>query len=396
MQSSPRTDDRIRVCVVGAGTRFLSGISYYTHRLIYAFADQYRTSAILIRHMMPARLYPGRARVGQELARLDYGRNVTLFDGVDWYWWPSILRAVNLLRRERPQVLVLQWWTGTVLHSYLLLAAVARVLGAKVVVEFHEVLDTAEQQMPVVQAYVRMLAPLLMRLANGYVVHNEFDLQALERQYVLGDRPAVTVPHGPYDQYVEREPTQAPDASRSVDDGVCRLLYFGVIRPFKGVEDIVEALDLMDREQAERFRLTVVGETWEGWTLPAERIEVSPHRDLISLINRYVDDDEVADLFAHADVVVLPYHRSSASGPLHLAMAAGLPVVVTAVGGLVEATEGYGGVIRVPPQDPPAIRDALVRAYGMRGMRFEDVHSWERSMDGYAALFAEIGITQRP
>ena len=44
-----------------------------------------------------------------------------------------------------------------------------------------------------------------------------------------------------------------------------------------------------------------------------------------------------------ADAVVLPYHRSSLSGPLHIAMSAGLPVVVTAVGGLVEVVQDYSG-----------------------------------------------------
>jgi glycosyltransferase involved in cell wall biosynthesis len=153
----------------------------------------------------------------------------------------------------------------------------------------------------------------------------------------------------------------------------------------------------MAPEEAARFRLTVVGETWENWTLPAERIAASPYRDQIEFINRYVDDEEVAGLFAHTDVTVLPYHRSSASGPLHLAMACGLPVVVSAVGGLVEATEGYEGAIRVPPRDPEAIRRALNQAYDLRGRRFGDVHSWDRTVDAYDALFRIMGVrAERP
>jgi glycosyltransferase involved in cell wall biosynthesis len=87
---------------------------------------------------------------------------------------------------------------------------------------------------------------------------------------------------------------------------------------------------------------------------------------------------------------VLPYHRSSASGPLHLAMASGLGVVVTAVGGLVEAAEGYAGRLSVEPRRPDQIRAALGRAWELRAERFEDVHSWERTLERYNALFAEI------
>ena len=96
-------------------------------------------------------------------------------------------------------------------------------------------------------------------------------------------------------------------------------------------------------------------------------------------------------MFANADAVVLPYHRSSASGPLHLAMASGLPVVVSGVGGLIEASDGYEGAIRIPPRDPAAIGTALARVYDLRGTRYVDVHSWDRTVAGFEKLFAALG-----
>jgi glycosyltransferase involved in cell wall biosynthesis len=372
----------LSICVVGSGPRFLSGISYYTNRLVNALAGRHPVSAILMRQLLPTRLYPGRARVGAPLTRFRYPPGTEVFDGVNWWWGRSLLRAIGLLRRRRPDVVVLQWWTGTVLHTYLVLALVARLLGSRVVMEFHEVQDTGELQIAPARWYVRALAPLLVRMCDGYVVHNEFDREALEATYGLGDRPVAMVPHGPYDQYVA-EPKPA-------EDGVCRLLYFGVIRPFKGVEDLLEAFAALSAEQAARFTLTVVGETWEGWTLPARLIADHPHRDRIRFVNRYVSDDEVAEAFAAADAVVLPYHRSSSSGPLHLAMANGLPVVVSAVGGLVQASEGYGGALRVPPRDPAALRGALDRAWELRGRRFADVHSWERTVERYDELLGSL------
>ena len=84
----------------------------------------------------------------------------------------------------------------------------------------------------------------------------------------------------------------------------------------------------------------MVGETWEGWTAPDQAIARSPHADLIERVDRYVTDTELTAYFERADAVVLPYHRSSSSGPLQIAMSAGLPVVVTAVGGLVGGGPG--------------------------------------------------------
>ncbi len=389
---NPAPGGEHRVCVVGSGPHFLSGISYYTNKLVNELGRRHRASAILMRTLLPKRLYPGRDRVGTGLVEFRYPAGSKVFDGIDWWWGRGILRALRLLAGERPDFLVLQWWSGTVLHTYLLLAAFARLRGARVVLEFHEVLDTAEDAIPAARQYVGTLLPLLLRMTDGFVVHTEFDRAALQQTYGLGDRPVALIPHGPYDQYAaaDRSVEAAEVKPEPTADGPIDLLYFGVIRPFKGVEDLIEAFDGLDQDIAGDFRLTVVGETWEGCTEPAAMIARSPRRGSIEFVNRYVSDAEVAGFFARADAVVLPYHRSSASGPLQLAMAQGLPVVVTEVGGLVEAVRGYEGAIQVPPRDPAALRRAFTEARALRGVRFADVHSWDRTLDGYGALFETI------
>lgn len=376
-----------RVCVVGPGTRFLSGITYYTFSLCIALSGTFDVSAILMRQLLPTMLYPGRQRVGADIATVTLPSSVARYDGVDWFWVPSLFRALWFLRQQRPEVLILQWWTGTVLHSYLALTIMARLLGARVVVEFHEVLDTGEARLPLVPLYVGALAGVLMRLVDGFVVHSDFDKPALMNRYRLGQRPVALIPHGPYDHY--RSASAGP-AQRVVPESVCNLLFFGTIRPYKGLEDLVTAFDAISEEEIDRYWLTIVGETWEGWTLPAELIARSRYHRRITFVNRYVSDEDVAAFFAAADVVVLPYHRSSASGPLHVAMSYGLPVVLTHVGGLPEAAAAYGGAIFVPPGDPASLRIALDDAFTMRTKRFADPQSWDGTVARYDELFAAI------
>ena len=134
-----------------------------------------------MRQLLPTRFYPGRERVGAKLTQLEYDPAARVFDGVDWYWLPSMIRALLFLIRERPDVVVFQWWSGTVLHSYLLLALVARLLGARIVIEFHEVLDPGEAKLPLAQSYVRLVAPILVRMARGFVVHSEYDKKLLQK-----------------------------------------------------------------------------------------------------------------------------------------------------------------------------------------------------------------------
>ena len=377
------------VMVVGSGWRFTSGISYYTCRLTNALAEVTDTSALLMRQLVPSRLYPGRDRVGRTFNTLTYSSSVPVFDGVDWFWGRSMRDARRFVRHHRPDVLVLQWWTGAVLHSYLRLAALVQGYGGKVVLEWHEVQDTGEARIPGVRQYVTAAMKVLLRRVDGHVVHSQYDLELLRRLYDLPDDRVEFAPHGPYNHHtgptgqVERSTT--PDVT---DEFV--FLYFGVIRPYKGVEDLVAAFDLLPSAVRSSSRLVIVGETWEGWTRPLQAVAASPNVARITVVNRYVDDSEVAQHFAAADAVVLPYLRSSSSGPLHIAMSAGLPVIVSRVGGLVEAAREYGGARFVPPSDPEALAAAMAEAPVDRGLRFDDPHSWSRTIEAYERLLERL------
>lgn len=385
----------MKVCVVGAGKRFLSGLSYYTLRLTNALAQDHDVSAILMRQLLPTRLYPGWRRVGDPLTRLEYDPAVRVFDGVDWYWVPSMARAFAFLLKERPDVVLFQWWSGTVVHSYVALAFLARTIGARVIIEFHEVQDPGEAQIRFASTYIRSVAPLLLRMASGFVVHSERDREQLAELYAFGDRPTAVIPHGPYDHYRECGSNPSGRVIREAPDICCNLLFFGLIRPYKGLTDLIAAFDSIAEDQVGGYWLTVVGETWEGCTEPAELIAKSRYRHRITFVNHYVNDEEVGEFFRGADAVVFPYRRASASGPLHIAMSFGLPVVVASVGGLPEVVSKYKGGTLVPPQDVVALRDALLHVPSLRGRRFADPYSWQHTASCYDLLFADVAVERR-
>jgi glycosyltransferase involved in cell wall biosynthesis len=391
---------QLSVCLIGPGWRFTSGISYYTCRLANSLAgDRCDTSVVLLRHLLPRALYPGKLRVGLKRASMSYHPAISVFNGIDWWWGTSLPRALRFLRSRRPEVLVLQWWTAATLHTYLLFTLAARVLGIRVVIELHELQDPGEAGLALARAYGQLGLRALLRLAHGCIVHSKADWQLFESNYGPMDIRMSLVPHGPYDQY--RDVTESPDpaiaplvsAVRSApkDGKVVNLLFFGLIRPYKGLEDLLRVFNALPREEAEGLWLTVVGETWEGCTEPARLIATSPHADRITFVNEYVPDEVVGAAFAHADLAVLPYLRSSSSGILHVAMSWGLPVVVTSVGGLPESAAGYSGAVFVPPGDPAMLREGLVKAATMAGQKFADPRSWH---DTVAAIRVAAAVAE--
>ena len=397
-----------RVALVGPSFYFASGLSAYTYRLSSAVAEVAPTSVVLLRRLVPRWVYPGKARVGHDLGHPAYD-GIDTFDGIDWYWGATIVRALRFMRAQRPDVVVLQWWTIATLHTYLVLALACRLAKVPVVLEFHEVQDPGESAHRLAAAANRLALPLLSRLASGAMVHSGHDEDLVRRAVDLGSMPTAVVPLGPFDYRVSAaaSPTNpavtvpptafdlAPGAAAPAAAGdaprATRLLFFGLIRPYKGLEDLVEAFSGLSADEAAGFELAVMGETWEGWTAPAEAIASSPHRDRITFENRYVADDEVAHAFARADALVLPYRRASASGPLNIALAAGLPVIMYDVPQLVETVGGYPGAVVVPGDDVAALRDAIRGAHRFRGLRFDPPGSWQEIADRYVGFLAGVG-----
>lgn len=382
---------RVKVCVVGSGTRFVSGISYYTYFLARALNDRYDVVAILMRHLIPKRWYPGGRRVGHSVMSYDLAAEIPAFDGVDWWGWPSVPRAASFLRSQRPRVLILQWWSASVLPWYLLLAKQAIRQGAIVVVELHEDIDPGEAKVPLVSRLARHGLNSLCRMAQMLVVHSAWDRDRLSASLALAPERFRVIPHGPYpisDTAVSPASLASDDATP--EDSDLTVLFFGTIRPYKGLEHLVQAFEQLRRDTALAWKLVVVGESWEGWTLPLELIERSSYRDDIELVNRYVTDHEAAGFFARADLVALPYLRSSASGPLAMAQACGLPVVVSAVGGLVEAAADYTGAVLVEAGDPGDLARGLIAAADLRGRIHSGHVTWEAVAQSYAEIIGAL------
>jgi glycosyltransferase involved in cell wall biosynthesis len=369
--------------IVGPGDRFLSGISYYTALLTTALGQRGPVALLLLRRLCPRAFYPGRARVGKTDGEISLP-DVPTFNGLDWFWGISALRAWRFWRRSRPEVVILQWWTGTVLHSYVVLAWLTKRAGARLVIEMHEVQDVGEASLPLVSRYTRAGMRLVLRRADAIVVHSEFDRYALRRTYPqLAHLPTGVIPCGPFGNHV---PAGVAPASR---DGKVRLLTFGVVRPYKGHAELAAAIQLL-MNSGLNFHLSVVGEVWQGYRQPLDELAAILPPDRLTVVDRYVADDEVPAFFAAADLVVLPYRRASSSGPLLTAMACGLPVVTTSVEALVEMTSGYTGAVLVPPGDPAALADGIRSALPLIGTAHADPYSWAQSAERYAALLDQI------
>jgi glycosyltransferase involved in cell wall biosynthesis len=176
-----------------------------------------------------------------------------------------------------------------------------------------------------------------LRRAQRIVVHA--DALADELAATVGSARIAVIPHGtwPLGQPLSLPPTPT-------------VLLFGRLEQYKGVDVLVTAMHSIWRERPD-VRLIVAGEG------PAA--ELVPEHPRVTLIARYIRESEVQPLLSEASLVALPYTQASQSGVGALAIAAGVPVVVTDVGALRELAYDPGFVARAG--DPPALAAAIMR-----------------------------------
>ncbi len=139
------------------------------------------------------------------------------------------------------------------------------------------------------------------------------------------------------------------------------LLYFGFIRKYKGLLTLLDALPaVVDRLGAKTI---IAGEYYDD---PAEyqaRIETHQLAPHLLEATQFIPDEDVALYFSAADVAVLPYQTATQSGIVSIAMEYDLPCIVTSVGGLPEVVHHDRTGLVVPPDDPPALAQAIIRFF---------------------------------
>jgi len=178
---------------------------------------------------------------------------------------------------------------------------------------------------------------------DAIVVHSDSGRGRLTGELGVDPARVHVIPHGAFTHLTklpERAPLLDAPAGRPV------VLFFGLLRPYKGVDVLLEAW-----RGIEDAELWIVGNP-RGVALP------DPLPPRVRAVPRFVPDADLPALFRRADLVVLPYRQIDQSGVLFAALAFGCPLLLTRVGGFPEVA-ATGAAELVAPGDPAALHDAL-------------------------------------
>ncbi len=227
-----------------------------------------------------------------------------------------------------------------------------------------------------------------LTLARRIVVHSS---QAVDRLAEFGiDRgKIVRIPHAVFDA-AGRNEVEPPSGST--------LLFFGLIRRYKGLDILVSAMPEI-RRRVPDVRLVVAGDPLEPIDPVLELASSLGVTDAIDWRLGFVPDSEVAQIVASAAAVVLPYREIESSGVLALSFGHGRPAVVSDLGAVGESVREFGAGRAVPAEDPGALADACVELLTDRaalGRAYEGALAaraaltWEETARAHEALYEEL------
>lgn len=328
----------MRITIVGPAYPLRGGIAHHVYLLHRSLTERgHSVQVVSFSRLYPGFLFPGKSPVDSSRLKLDPGA-LPLLDSTNPVTW---LRAARAIKAFAPDVVVVEWW-----HPFFapLVGVLGRLLKrsrAQLVIECHNIFPHERTALDI------PLVSFALEPADRFITHSESD-----RKDLLELLPGRTVEVSALPSPAEfRRPGGRERDGRT-------LLFFGLVRKYKGLDVLLAAM-AKARARVD-CRLIVAGEFYDPVEKYRALIDDYNIRDRVTLEDRYVPNEEVAELFERADALALPYLSATQSGVAQVALANGLPIIASRAGGLQEVVaDGVNGLL-VPPGDSDALARAIV------------------------------------
>lgn len=295
-------------------------------------------SILSFARQFPKVLYPGESDQDAQMPPPADIEAKFCLDSINPLSW---LASARWVLAQKPDLVVIPSWTFFLGPSLGFVARTLRRRNVPVVMVVHNVQDHEAIW------WKRGLSVFQLRQASRFITHS--NALAEELKALIPGTPVSIWPHPMYDDY-------PPAEGRLPREAALELLFFGLVRQYKGLDIGLRALAHADLPDV---RLTVVGEFWEGQEETERLVRQLGLGDKVELVPRYVSDQEAAEYFARCDAVIAPYRSATGSGVVALAQWYRRPVIASDVPGLAAAvSEGVTGWLH-PVGNTAALADIL-------------------------------------
>lgn len=338
----------MRIAFLGPAYPLRGGIAQFMAILAKKLHDRGHDIRLFsFKKQYPKLLFPGKEQVEKSKMFIQLPIEAPLIP----YNPHTFKKTVKAILDYNPDILILKYWIPFFAPAFgYIIKQIKKKSNIKVVynidnIDFHEKWLAGD-----------LLTKYAMKNSDFFITMSESVTNSLFKLFPKLDKAkAVMLEHPTYDFYVSQG---KEDFTFSYN-----ILFFGYIKPYKGLDILLEAMPYVLKEIAD-LKLTIAGEVYGDEKIYWDIIKKNKLEKNVDFQNRYISNEEVKEFFLKADVSVLPYKHATQSGIIQLSYAFGIPVIATAVGGIPEVVkEGVTGSL-VPLNDPQALARTILNFYG--------------------------------
>ncbi len=336
MTTSERAQPTLRILVVAPVAPTRGGIAQFSTMLVNTLRLNHMVTCWAIAPLYPPLLFPGNAMPDDQAAKITCTIDKRIHGWNPLAW----VRCWHGIKRREYDLVIWQWWTPYWVPFLLLLIAQSAWRNIPTLALSHQLVE------PDAPDWQAGIARLMLHCAHGVIQFGTEEAQHSRHRSLPLPLNGELIRQSHKHMDIRRQYGISP-----IDRVV---LCFGFVRRYKGFDIIVSAM----RHTPPTVHLFIVGEWWHDTNALRTLCVDSAIADRIHIIDSYIPDAAVADYFAAADVVALPYRSGMVSSVATLAAVSGVPLLVSAVGALA----GLATVVDVvQPNTPDAWATALTR-----------------------------------
>jgi glycosyltransferase involved in cell wall biosynthesis len=378
--------ERLDIALIGLTHPFRGGIAHYTTRLYRALAEKHNVQFYALSRQYPKLLFPGKTQIDESEAAWVAPHDACI-DSINPVTWITTAKSIA---RQKPQLAIFSWWHPFFAPSFGSIAHLARILAD--VPSCFLCHNALPHESSVVD---KLLSRYAFAAGSIFVAHSKQDRDNLKRL-----RPNAIVhqnPHPTYDMFADSDRLTKEEAKRKLDlEGKRVLLFFGFIREYKGLDVLLEAVESLPEK--DNYHLLVVGEFYEDRAKYQASLDRLTASGRLTLVDRYVANEEVPLYFSAADLLMVPYLTATQSGVIQIGYAFETPVVATQVGGIPEVVrDGETGYL-IEPGQPEPMRSAIMHHFAegdpqkiATAIEQENYkYSWERMVETIERVHSEL------
>ena len=338
----------MKIAILSCFYPYRGGISQFNACLYDELSKEHVVRAFNFKRQYPEFLFPGKTQFVTEDDEAVPVESTSLLDTANPFTYISTYRAI---RDWEPDVLIVRYWMSYFGPS---LGFVTRRMKkhCKVI----SILDNVIPHEP--HFFDTPLTKYFLKGSTGSVTLCEavskdlLDLQPESRYTVIQ--------HPLYSHFGSKLQREEAEDRLGLEHGKKNLLFFGLIREYKGLDILLEAFKMLPGND---WQLIIAGEPYGSFDKYQKIIDTIQGKDRIKMSLKYIKDSEVTDYFSAADVAVLPYRSATQSGISSVAYHFEVPMIVTDVGGMKETIGDRGTGLVSPEISPEAICKEILRFF---------------------------------